>query len=100
MAYPKFKPDYKGKSRVKLISKKIDPEFRKNFTFIDVNKLKKEWADTGHKLKENPLPEQTKQYEKLRIGREKFLVNLNFLFYDLLRIVLNQCQLMDVSTTL
>ena len=23
MAYPKFKPDYKGKSRVKLISKKI-----------------------------------------------------------------------------
>jgi glycosyl transferase/beta-hydroxylase protein BlmF len=49
----------------KLIPKKIDPEFRKNFTFIDVNKLKKEWADTGHKLKENPLPEQTKQYEKL-----------------------------------
>lgn len=49
----------------KLIPKKIDLEFRKNFTFIDVNKLKKEWADTGHKLKENPLPEQTKQYEKL-----------------------------------
>ena len=49
----------------KLIPKKIDPEFRKNFTFIDVNKLKKEWAATGHKLKENPLPEQTKQYEKL-----------------------------------
>ena len=49
----------------KLIPKKIDPEFRKNFTFIDINKLKKEWADTGHKLKENPLPEQTKQYEKL-----------------------------------
>ncbi len=23
MVYPKFKPDYKGKSRVKLISKKI-----------------------------------------------------------------------------
>jgi len=53
-----------GKS-TKLIPKKIDPEFRKNFTFIDVNKLKKERAKTGHKLKENPLPEQTKQYEKL-----------------------------------
>ena len=49
----------------KLIPKKIDPEFRKNFTFIDVNKLKKEWASTSHKLKDNPTREQHEQYIKL-----------------------------------
>ena len=49
----------------KLKPKNINLEFRKDFKYIDVNKLRKEWAATGHKLKENPLPEQTEQYEKL-----------------------------------
>jgi len=49
----------------KLKPKNINPEFKKDFKYIDVDKLKKEWAATGHKLKENPLPEQTEQYEKL-----------------------------------
>ena len=38
-----------------------DPEFE----YVWVHKLKKEWQAASHKLKEDPLPEQTKQYEKL-----------------------------------
>ena len=49
----------------KLMPKNINIEFRKDFKYIDVNKLKKEWAATTHKLKEDPLPEQTEQYKKL-----------------------------------
>jgi len=49
----------------KLKPKNINSELRKNFHYIDVNKLKKEWAATSHKLKEDPLPEQVEQYNKL-----------------------------------
>jgi len=49
----------------KLIPKNIDPEFKKDFKFLEVNKLKKEWASTSHKLKDNPTREQHEQYIKL-----------------------------------
>ena len=49
----------------KLVPKTINPEFKKEFKYLNVHKLKKEWAATSHKLKEDPLPEQTQQYEKL-----------------------------------
>ena len=67
--------------KLESLGKKVKVEISKLVTMADmglgverplnkekrswINKLKKEWADTGHKLKENPLPEQTKQYEKL-----------------------------------
>ena len=49
----------------KLIPKNIDPEFKKDFKFLDVHKLKKEWAATSHKLKDNPTQQQIDQYKKL-----------------------------------
>ena len=49
----------------KLMPKTIDPELRKDFKYMHVNQLKKEWQHTVHKLKENPTPEQIKQYETL-----------------------------------
>ena len=50
---------------IKLVPKIIDPELKKDFMYVNVHDLKKEWAVTGHKLKENPLPEQIEQYKKL-----------------------------------
>jgi len=49
----------------KLKPKIIDPKFKKDFKFLDVHKLKKEWAAVGHRLKEDPLPPQKEQYKKL-----------------------------------
>lgn len=49
----------------KLIPKNINIELRKNFTYYDVKILEKEWAPAAHKLKEDPLPHQVEQYEKL-----------------------------------
>ena len=46
----------------KLKPKIIDDE---NFEYVYVDKLKKEWQPTAHKLKDDPLPHQTEQYKKL-----------------------------------
>ena len=46
----------------KLKPKIIDDE---NFEYVYVDKLKKEWQPTAHKLKDDPLPHQTDQYKKL-----------------------------------
>jgi len=49
----------------KLMPKIIDPELRKDFKYMDVSRLGKEWEKTVHKLKENPTQQQTEQYKKL-----------------------------------
>ena len=49
----------------KLIPKTIHPEFKKDFKFLNVHKLGKEWAATAHKLKDNPTEQQIEQYKKL-----------------------------------
>ena len=49
----------------KLVPNIIHPELKKDFRYMHVDKLGKEWEKTVHKLKENPTPEQTQQYEKL-----------------------------------
>ena len=46
----------------KLTPKIIDDP---NFEYMYVDKLKKEWQPTSHKLKEDPLPHQVEQYKKL-----------------------------------
>jgi len=49
----------------KLMPKTIHPEFKKDFKFMNVHKLGKEWAATAHKLKDNPTQQQIDQYKKL-----------------------------------
>ena len=46
----------------KLMPKIIDDP---DFEYVWVHKLKKEWQAASHKLKEDPLPHQVEQYEKL-----------------------------------
>ena len=53
-----------GKAK-KLKPHIIDPKLKKSFKYVDVNKLKKEWAAVGHRLKEHPLHPQKEQYKKL-----------------------------------
>lgn len=52
-------------SMTKLEAKEINPDLEFSHRLMVVSELKKEWAATSHKLKEDPLPEQTEQYKKL-----------------------------------